>query len=95
MRSNDVEIELSEYIVMLDSREEKLLDKQMNNGLRLLNRWEQIFREGNKNLFEYMLETKIPYWKRWVKKYKWVAPSIPAHLEEVLEVYKSLRLYVK
>lgn len=91
----EIEKELDEYIAMKDAKEQKILNRQLNNGLRMIARWETLFKETNKGRFEYMLELQLPCWKKWITKYKWVAPSIPACLDEIWEGYQHFKNVVK
>ena len=84
--------ELDEHFAMQDRKEEKILNKQMDSGLRMLARWETMFKEECPRLSKYTIEVKIPYLRHWIKKYKWVAPSIPRLLQERWEAYRSFKL---
>jgi len=83
--------ELDEYFATRDKKEEDTLNKQMKDGLKLLTKWETVFREECPRLFENTLNGRIPYWRHWIGKYRWVAPSIAHVLQERWETYKILK----
>jgi len=76
---------------MREAKEHDALNKQMNKGLKMLAKWETLFKEENPKLFENMLEVKIPYWRHWIGKYRWGAPSIAHVLQERWDAYVVLK----
>jgi len=83
--------DLDDYFILREMKEKEVLNKQMKSGLKMLAKWEAVFKEENPKLFENMLNVKIPYWKNWIGKYQWVAPSITNILQESWDIYKDLK----
>ncbi len=70
--------------------EDTMLNKQMENALRMLRHWKTKMRGANPKLFHYTLVARIPYWEHWVKKYKCTTPGMVNYLQNIWDEYSVL-----
>lgn len=87
--------ELNEYIdetyAEVCHNKEIKLEKQVVKALRMLRYWADKMEAENNSTFWYTLNVKIPYWERWIKKYKIATPSMKLYLTNQWDEYAVLR----
>jgi hypothetical protein len=79
--------EIDKFAARLDDEIKIKLARQEKSAISFLQYYEKKLRQENEILFSYMINTKIPYWIKWIKKYKWMPPSMPMILNELWELY--------
>ena len=80
-----------DLVEKLDKEREAKWARQEHNALKLLSYYKNLFQKENAILFDYAITVKIPYWIHWVKKYKWIAPSIISYLNDIWKIYAFLK----